>query len=427
MIKRLKNFLKSPSKKTVLKNFFSLSILQGLNMVLPLITYPYLIRVLGTESFGLLMFATAVITYFQIFTEYSFNMTGTKEISVHSNDSQKVHSIFNEVMHTKMLLLLISLGLLTLVVVAVPVFKQHSLIYFITFGNVVGLSIFPAWFFQGMQKMKAVSLINIGSKIFFTAGIFVFVKGPQDVWLAALLTACGYIFAGIICFLYAIQCFKLPLKMQPLHRIKQQLLLGKYLFLSELKISLFTNTNTLLLGFIAGNTAVTYFASAEKLARAIGNVFTPLTAALFPFFAKEITIDKHKAYAAIVRITAIGSILFLVGAIPVFIFSDAIIRLIYGPGMDNSVLIFRILLFIPLASFIDNMFGKQVLLTLGKDNLYFRVILTAALSNVLLNLILTPMYSYIGTAIALLITQLIIDAGMYHYARKQLKKNSAYA
>ncbi len=427
MIKKLRNFLKSPQKKTVLKNFFSLGILQGLNMVLPLITYPYLIRVLGREPFGLLMFSTALITYFQIFTEYSFNMNATKEISVHSHDSQKVHRIFNEVMHTKLVLLGISTILFICVIVMVPAFRQHRLIYFITFGNVLGLTLLPVWFFQGMQKMKVVTVINVISKLIFTAALFVFVKGSQDLWLAALFTACGYIMAGTISLMYALKYFNLSFKRQPLGRIKEQLILGRYLFLSELKISLFTNTNTLLLGFIAGNTAVAYFASAEKLARAIGNIFTPLTMALFPFFAKEISVDLKKTYTAIVRITTIGSLIYLVAAIPLFIFSGPLITLIYGPQMFNSVLIFRILLLIPMASFIDNMFGKQVLLTLGKDHLYFRVILIAAISNIGLNILLSHYYSYIGTAIALIITQFILDAGMYYFAHKQLKTNSAYA
>ncbi len=391
------------------------------NMILPLLTYPYLIRILGVESFGLLMFATAFINYFLILTEYSFNMSATKEISIHSNDIKKIHNIFNEVMHTKIILLSISFILLTIVILSVPYFRQHSLIYFITFGNVVGYSIFPGWFFQGLQKVKEATLINVISKLVFTAGMFFFVKNPQDLWLAALLTAGGFITGGSISLIYAIKYFKVSIKRLPMHRVKEQLLLGRFLFLSELKISLFTNTNTLLLGFIAGNATVAYFASAEKLARAIGNIFTPLTLSLFPFFAKEIIIDKKKTYATIVRITIIGSLLYMVAMVPLFIFSGFIIKTLFGSGMENSILIFRILLLIPMASFVDNMFGKQVLLTLGKDNLYFRVIFVAAISNVVLNIVLTGLYSYIGTAIALIITHFIIDLGMYYFSNKQIK------
>jgi len=421
MINKVKKFLQSTDKQVLLKNFFSLSILQGLNLVLPLVTFPYLKRTLGIENFGLLMFSSAFITYFQILTEYSFNMTATKEIAVHSDNKEKMHEIFNDVLFTKLFLLGISFIVLTLLLLFVPFFKEHRLVYLFTFGNIIGQSIFPMWFFQGIQKMKYITYINFCSKVLFTIAIFVFVKHKTDAWLAALFTACGYILAGALSLYYVLSHFKVAIKRQPFARIKQQIILGRYLFLSELKVSIFTNTNTVLLGIIAGNTAVGYFASAEKLSRAIGNLYAPLTSAMFPYMSQEILKDKHKTYKDILRITKLGTLIFIAVLIPVFIFAGPIIELIFGADMQNSVLIFRILLVIPVASFIDNMFGRQILLTLGKDKFYFNVILAAAVSNIVLNLVLTYYYSYIGTAIALMMTQVIIDIGMYYYARKVIK------
>jgi PST family polysaccharide transporter len=88
--------------------------------------------------------------------------------------------------------------------------------------------------------------------------------------------------------------------------------------------------------------------------------------------------------------------------------------------MHNSILVFRILLFIPIGSFLENMFGKQILLNIGKDRFYFNVFLVATLCNIGLNLYLTSHYSYIGTAVALTATQLIIDIGLYYYARREI-------
>jgi PST family polysaccharide transporter len=422
MIKKIKQFLQASDKKVVLKNFFSLSILQGLNLILPLFTYPYLARVIGVDNLGLILFASAVITYFQVLTDYSFNMTATKEIAVNTGNNEKINEIFNSVFSTKIFLLLLSLAILCILLFVIPHFENHRLIYLLTFGNIIGLSLFPVWFFQGVQQMKYITYINFFSKLTFTSAIFVFVKGPEDMLLVPLFTALGFITAGLLSLWYLLRDFKVIIKKQPFEKIKEQIRIGRYIFLSEFKITLFTNTNVVILGFIAGNAAVGYFSLAEKLVRAIGNFCTPFTLALFPYMAKEMDINRKTAYNSALKIAGIGTLLFLAVLIPVFIFADEIIILIYGKEMANSIQIFRILLFIPIASFLDNMFGKQILLNIGKDKFYYRVILVATLCNIAMNIYLTPHYSYRGTAVSLLMTQILIDIGMYYYATREIKK-----
>jgi PST family polysaccharide transporter len=268
--------------------------------------------------------------------------------------------------------------------------------------------------------MKYITYINFFSKIVFAGAVFVFVKGPDDILLVPLFTACGYIVAGIISLFYLRHYFKVPIKRQSFKRIKEQIKIGKYLFLSEFKITLFTNTNVLLLGFLAGNGAVGFFYIAEKLARAIGNLCTPFSLALFPYMSKEMDKNPVRAYKDVLRIVKGGMFLFVILLIPIFIFAEEIIIILFGAKMHNSILVFRILLFIPIGSFLENMFGKQILLNIGKDRFYFNVFLVATLCNIGLNLYLTSHYSYIGTAVALTATQLIIDIGLYYYARREI-------
>ncbi|PZR23972.1 MAG: flippase [Flavobacterium psychrophilum] len=426
MIEKIKNFFRSPDKKVVLKNFFSLSILQGLNYVLPLVTYPYLARTLGADGIGMIFFAAAFINYFQVLTEYSFNMSATKEIALNTDDKDKVHEIFNDVLSTKVFLLFISLLIMLPIVLFIPYFGENKWVYILTFGNVIGFCIFPSWFFQGIQKMKYITYINFFSKILFTGAIFVFVKSKEDILLVPLLNACGYITAGIISLFYVGFYLKVPIKRQPFAKIKEQIKVGKYFFLSEFKITLFTNTNVLLLGFLAGEAAVGYFASAEKLVRAIGSLYAPFNLALFPYMSKEMDKDAVSAYKAVIRIVKNGSLLFVIFLIPIFIFSEETVTIIYGQKMFNSVLVFKILLFIPIGTFLENMFGKQILLNIYKDKLYFRVFLIATLCNIGLNLYLTSHFSYIGTAIALVATQIIINGGLFYYAQREIQRMSGF-
>ncbi len=176
-IKRLTN---TEDKKRLLSNFFSLSVLQGANYILPLITLPYLVRVLGPERYGLIAFAQAFIRYFSILTDYGFNLSATREISIHRNNAQKVSEIFSSVMIIKLGLLFLSFVIMSILVFSFWKFRQDWLIYYLTFGMVVGQVLFPVWFFQGMERMKYITFLNITAKLIFTIAIFVFIRQASD-------------------------------------------------------------------------------------------------------------------------------------------------------------------------------------------------------------------------------------------------------
>lgn len=406
--------------KILASNFVYLSLLQGLNLILPLITLPYLIRTLGVEYFGLLSFSFAFITYFQIVTDYGFNASGTRDISMAVNDFEKQNLIFNQIMSAKLLLVILSFIVMMGIVFSFEIFRTYWIIYLFSFGSIFGQAIFPVWYFQGIQKMKYITYLNVATKLIFTIALFIFVRQKSDYYLVPLFNGLGFMTAGIFALFYIWKDFKIKFKIQPWKGITEQLQKSKYIFLSELKISLFTNTNTLILGIIAGNQAVGYFSAAEKLARAIGNLQTPIANTIFPYLSKEMAINKLAAIQKIKKITVLGTLLFSVIILFCFFFAEQIINIIYGKAMLSSVLLFRILILIPLLSFLDNMYGKQLLLNLGRDNLYFRVIVAATILNLAINFILTYFYNEFGTAITLIITQIFIVLGMWYFAHKEV-------
>ena len=161
MFKTLNKIKNNSDHKTLVSNFVYLSILQGLNLLLPLITFPYLVRVLGVEYFGLLSFALALTTYFQIITDYGFNSTATRDVSAVLNDKTKQLEIFNDVMSAKLFLLFFCFIVMILIVFSFEIFRTHWEIYFFSFGSVLGQAIFPVWFFQGIQKMKYITYLYL--------------------------------------------------------------------------------------------------------------------------------------------------------------------------------------------------------------------------------------------------------------------------
>ena len=182
-------------KKRFLGNFLSLATLQGLNYILPLLTLPYLVRVLGAEKFGLIAFATAVVGYFIVLTDYGFNFSATREVANYRDDKNKLVEIFSSVMIIKVSLLLISFIILLFLIFFFEKIGNDALLYVLTFGSVVGQVLFPVWFFQGVERMKYITIINIISKTIFTVAIFLLVKQTSDYLLVPLLTSVGIIVA----------------------------------------------------------------------------------------------------------------------------------------------------------------------------------------------------------------------------------------
>lgn len=402
-------------------NFFSLSVLQVLNTLLPLVTFPYLIRVLGLELFGLLAFATAFINYFQVITEYGFNLTGTRAISICEGDHAKLNLVYNEIMTSKIFLTIISFILLLSIVYTIPYFARHWDIYYLTFGVVIGQTLFPYWFFQGIQEMKFITYFNVISKFLFTFLIFIFIKDKTDYWLVPVFTSFGYIVSGIISLLFLRFKKNIKFEFQSLSVVKKCLNEGKYVFLSQVKIVFFNNFNVLVLGFVSGNVAVGIFSSAEKIMRGLINLHAPVVATVFPHFSGLINTSRPKALLQIKKIAVLGTTIYTLILLPLFIFSKAFTVLLYGEKGIESALIIQILILIPITIFLNNLLGTQILVNLGKQKIFFKVMFFSFLINLVCVYPLTYYFSYIGTSISVLITEVFILFAMYFYTIKVLR------
>ena len=189
MISNFNNLINKKDKKILLSNFFSLTLLQVFTYLLPLITLPYLVRVLGTEKFGLVMFAQAFILFFSILVDYGFNLSATREISLHRDYKKKLTEIFSSVMTIKFILLAISFVALSIILVLFKKFSNDVDLYYLTFLWIIGHAIFPIWYFQGLEKMKYITIINIISRLIFTIAIFIFIKHESNYILVPIINA----------------------------------------------------------------------------------------------------------------------------------------------------------------------------------------------------------------------------------------------
>ena len=346
-------------KKRLLENFISLGALQIVSYVIPLISLPYLSRVLGVEKFGLVFFAFAFMQYFIMLTDYGFGLSATREIAVNRHNKNNLSNIFSAVTFIKFILLIVSFVLLCAMVFFIPKLRENWLVFMLSFLMVVGNAIYPVWFFQGMERMKYITFLNILSKTIFLVLIFIFVKRESDYIIVPLLNSMGFLVSGVIGMFFAIKNLGAKLYIPKWTSIKKQFKYSSEFFLSRVSVSAYTNTNTFCLGLIGSTVMVGYYVAAEKIYNAINGIQAPLGQALYPFVAKNKDIKTYKKWFKVAVLCNI-----LVCSI-VFIFAKEFITLFYGSEMTNAYHVLRIFSLISLVVFPSMLVGYPLIGAMG--------------------------------------------------------------
>jgi PST family polysaccharide transporter len=418
LINKIKNIANTEDKKRLLSNFFSLSLLQGANYILPLITFPYLVRVLGVEYFGLLSFASTTIAYFYILTDYGFNLTATREISIHRENKEKLNEIFSSVMIIKSVLMIISFLLLIILIFSFDKFRKDYIVYILTFGTVIGQVLFPQWFFQGMEKMKYITYLNILAKTMFTIAIFIFVEQKSDYYIVPLLTSIGFIVAGVWSLYLVKKDFEVVFKLQKIKTLKYYLLEGWHLFLSSLASNFYRNFNTLVLGFLTNNLYVGYYAIAEIIIKIIQTLQNIAGNTVFPYFSNKSSQNKKYFFNFTNKYLKYIIGIYLLMVFLTFIFSFFIVYIVEGSYQKNIILDLKIMSIVILIGGLNYYFGVLGLITTGYKKEFSRAIIITGVSNIILSFLLVYLFKDIGASIALVLSEGILLTILLKYYLK---------
>lgn len=423
MINRIKNIANTEDKKRLMSNFFSLSVLQGANYILPLITLPYLVRVLGVEYFGLLAFATATVMYFQILTDYGFNLTATREISIHRDNKEKVIEIFSSVMTIKVILMFVSFLLLTVLVYSFEKFSQDALVYFLTFGTVVGQVLFPVWFFQGMERMKYITYLNILSKVIFTIAIFVFVQEQSDYYLVPLLTSIGFLVAGIWSLYLVKKEFEISFLWQDTKNLQVYTTKAHSVFGASILSTIISSFGVLVLGLFSTNYNVGIYAAIEKITKAVLSISSMSTQALYPFVSKKIEYSKNEGTNFLKKIFKYEFGFFLIIVIILSLYGDKVLTIIYGVAFRGYSDLLTMLSLWVLICVLNKYLGNLYLFSLGYFNIYLKLLFVASLLTGLAYILFVPLFKIYGIAYGMIIGELALLIGLLYQTKKIYKGN----
>ena len=406
--------------KRLIENIISLFTIKGLEYILAFITFPYLVRVLQVENFGAVVFVQGIIQYFVLFTDYGFNLLGPKEIAQHDSIKER-GKIFASIFCAKLILLLISTIVFICMLIGAKYIKDIDIIlYSVVYLMVIGNVIFPIWFFQGIQQMRYITIVNIIGRFFSVACIFYFVKAPSDYILAGLFQAIVPLIAGICSWIILWKKYREVFILPKFKNVKQVFIDAWEIFTSTIAINLYTASNIVFLGLLTNNTIVGYFSGAQKIIQNINQLISPVTQAIYPYVSKTASNSKNDALKFLRKIVLILGGGNFIGSILIFIFAEWIVDILLGAGYEQSVLLLRILAFLPFIISLSNIFGIQTMLVFGMKKQFNKVLLSAAIVNTVIVLPMIYFYQAIGVSVSMMITETFVTLSMYYILRKNI-------
>lgn len=419
-LKKIRQIISPEEGKVVLSNFISLSAVQAVTYILPVIIMPYLFRVIGPGKFGLIAFAQALMQYFMILTDYGFSISATKEISLCRNDHCEVARIFSSVMAVKLALALLSLFLLGIIIFFIPRFRYDWPVYLLSFGAVIGNTLFPVWFFQGIEKMRHIVYLNIISGFFIFFGVFALVRKEQDYLWVPVVTSCAFLITGSLAQRIVLRKFGVSFKFPGYASFRRQVLAGWDIFISNVAINAYTTTRIFVVGLLTDNAITGFYAGAERIANAVQTFpLLSFSQAVFPRLSKIFHKNKALAFELMRQIQQVTAIVSLVVLSITFILAPVIVKLFFGGNYYSTVLSLRLLL-IAVFFVCANAFRVQFLLVCGKTNIYSRIHVFMSMVGLPLIFMLVSTFGFTGAAAA----SIVIEAGIFslaHFYVRQIK------
>lgn len=347
------------SNITIVKNAGYLSVIEVIRLAMPFIAIPYIISTVGSSNYGLAVFSQTIISYFTIFINWGLDVSAVKDVSVNRNDKNALNSIVSCVLGIKLILFFISFIILLLCIWLVPFMREHYLLFLFAFITCISEVLFPVWFYQGIEKMKYLTLVRASSILFYACSIFIFINDSEDYPKVVLLQSLGNVIAS---------CFSAYL-LFVVHKIKiikpgYQLLFTTFkdsfpFFMSRLSV-IFNNTMAKTLsGIFFTMEAVAAFDIAQKVATASLIPAQMLNVSVYPHIAKTKSKEFVRKYLKVNVLVSFAT------ASVIAILSSYIISVLSKNELTESVNLLRILCFWIFFGGITGYIGSPILVSFG--------------------------------------------------------------
>lgn len=417
--RKVRNFsFKNLMKTRLFNNMSWLFILNFSNKIIPFFTFPYITRILLPEGFGIITFSLAFISYFQVFIDYGFNLTGARKVATAEDNKQELSKTYTSIMTIKFLFFLVSVPLIILITLLNSSLFEYRDIVFIFILLALSHVLMPTWIFQGIQKVKYMTFISLSVRIAFLISVFIFIKSPNDLALYAILYSSSFLIIGIISMLVINFHLKIKFCKISISDLLGLLKDGFYVFLSSAVISVMSSTGVFVLGLFYIAEFSGYYSAVTKINQIITMFFYPIGQALFPYHSKKYTLSFNAGYTSVFKIAKLIIPVFSLISMVVIIFREQIVWVVLGQNFLDAANLLIVMAFLPLLSIVSNLMGTQILVASGHTKEYSRAFLRGALVSISLYFVLGYYFSIWGVVTAAIVGEMFSLLMLYIEVRK---------
>lgn len=401
------------------KNFFYSGFLTTANYIFPLLTYPYVSRVLGVTNIGLCNFVDSIVNYFILFSMMGINIVGIREVAACKGNRQKLSNVFNGLLWLNTITTIIALVVLVVTVIMIEQLREHWDLMVVGAIKLATNFMLIEWFYKGLEEFKFITIRTLIVKILYVSTVFIFVNDRNDLTIYYLLTVLMITVNALINIIYSKRYVSFYFRGVEIRKyFKSFLLLGIYMLLT----SMYTTFNVAYLGFVAGETEVGYYTTASKLFQIFIALFTAFTGVMLPRMSSLLSegkVDEFKKYLSkSVEILYLFSVPIVIVAI---VYAPVIIRVMAGEGYEGAILPMRII--IPMVAIIgyEQIIIVQGLMPLKQDKAILKNSLFGALAGITLNIMLVSSFKSIGSSIVWIVSEIVVLIGVQYCLGKSLK------
>ena len=350
------------SNKKIAENYFFMTLLLVLNSFFGLLIYPYLIRTLGAESYGVYIFASTVVNYFICFIGFGFDMYGVRLIAENPFSIKKKSNVLSIIFTTKLYLEIVSIILAILVSFVFPILRTYFWVYIVCFANTLLNIFFPTWYFQGVQKMRVVSYIQLIFKLLSLPFIFICIKKPDDILLFAIIMTASSLLGALYAFIHLLVFEKLKISLVPIKHTFVYIKESQYFFYTNFLNMMKIQTINLIIGTRYSMTDLALYDLANRIVSIPLMLITNINSALFPKVVSNFNVPLIKKILMTERIIGILAVLTVV------VFGKIAIQILGGEAMEGSYWIAVILSFTIFAFLQTSCYIGLILIPNRKDS-----------------------------------------------------------
>lgn len=406
--------LKSIFKSKLAQNGVWMLALQFFSTIMPILTLPYITRVLSKSAYGELSVALSYMTYFQVFVEYGFKLSGAKKTAM-KNNVNEIDYICGNIFFSRLLLVVFCFIALAFFALFAPVKRSLVICMFILFSMVISLVFQQNWFFQGISEMKNITIVNVTGRVLAIVLIFIFVKQPEDLYLYCAINAFGNVISSLLGFVIAQKKYNLKVKYNGFKAIVKELKDGWPLFVSTAMGSLFGSVGVTMLGFFETSEVVGVYSAVSKIPYVLNMIFFAFSQALYPTFCRGYSNSFNEGIKLLKKYGIPIVALFIFCGLFIIFFRRPIVLLAFGDEYISGLPLLIPFTIWTILGIINNFLGIQTLVASGYDKEYSRAFVISIITMLLLMVVLGKNMGAIGVALASMFSEALLTLLLIKY------------